>query len=66
MQLTRRAFAASALALAAPLPAFAQGSETERLNAFFEEVYQRNLKRSPIAQSRRGLKTDNDKWDDIG
>ncbi|HYD44384.1 MAG TPA: DUF885 domain-containing protein, partial [Phenylobacterium sp.] len=66
LQITRRAFAASALALATPLPALAQASETDRLNAFFEEVYQRNLKRSPIAQSRRGLKTDNDKWDDIG
>jgi uncharacterized protein (DUF885 family) len=63
--LTRRALGGAFATFALAHPALAQGSETERLNAFFERVYQRNLARSPIAQSRRGLKTDNDKWDDI-
>ncbi len=64
---TRRAFAAALAAcalLAAPSAAWAQ-SESERLNAFFEAVYQRDLARSPIMQSRRGIKTDQRKWDEI-
>lgn len=56
------------LALAAfllPWPAHAAAAGSERLNAFFEEVYQRDLDRSPMAQSRRGIRKDQDKWDDI-
>jgi uncharacterized protein (DUF885 family) len=40
-------------------------SESERLHAFFESVFERNLERSPIRQSRLGLKDGQDRWDDI-
>src|SRR5580704_2507282 len=53
------------LATAAGAPAFADDDESVRLNAFFETVFQRDLARSPIRQSRLGLGHDNDKWDDI-
>jgi uncharacterized protein (DUF885 family) len=38
---------------------------SERINAFFERVFERNLARSPIRQSRMGIKTAQDRWDDI-
>ena len=41
------------------------GSDSERINAFFERVFERNLARSPIRQSRMGIKTAQDRWDDI-
>ncbi len=57
------------------LPAFAQGApaaeakaqtEDERLAAFFEEIFQRNLKNSPLFQSQLGMKgPDYGKWDDF-
>jgi uncharacterized protein (DUF885 family) len=37
----------------------------ESLDAFFEAVFQRNLSRSPINESRLGIKTHQDRWDDI-
>jgi uncharacterized protein (DUF885 family) len=40
-------------------------SETERINAFFERTLERSLSRSPMRQSRLGLKTQQDRWDDI-
>ncbi len=40
-------------------------SESERIDAFFERVFERNLARSPIRQSRMGIKTAQDRWDDI-
>lgn len=55
-------------------PAFAQGptaeapaqSEDQRLAAFFEEIFQRNLKNSPLFQSQLGMKgPDYGKWDDF-
>ncbi|MCA8887435.1 MAG: DUF885 domain-containing protein [Parvularculaceae bacterium] len=58
-------------------PAFAQAasadaaseqaqSEDERLAAFFDEVFQRNLKNSPLFQSQMGMKgPDYGKWDDF-
>lgn len=49
----------------AVLPAWADNSDDARLNAFFEAVFQRNLDRSPIEQSRLGIKRNQDKWDDI-
>jgi uncharacterized protein (DUF885 family) len=52
-------------ALLPALPALGQANETERLNAFFEEVFQRNVARSPIRQARLGIRTNQDKWDDI-
>lgn len=39
--------------------------ERQRLEAFFESVFERNLSRSPIRQSRLGIKTAQDRWDDI-
>jgi uncharacterized protein (DUF885 family) len=68
-RITRRdLLCAGTLLLAAPaFPAPAPArSESERLNAFFEQVFQRNLARSPMAQSRLGIRTQQDKWDDIG
>lgn len=43
----------------------AEESESERLNVFFEESFQRILDVSPMYQSSLGIKTDYDKWDDI-
>ena len=51
-----------ALGIAAP----ASATEDERLNAFFEEVFQRNVKDSPILQSQLGMKgPDYGKWGDF-
>ncbi len=49
----------------APTLGSAQASESERLDAFFERVFERSLSRSPLRQSRLGLKTQQDRWDDI-
>ena len=68
--------AGTALALLAGAPAFAQAPETadaeavqtedDRLAAFFEELFQRNLAESPIFQSQLGMKgPDYGKWDDF-
>lgn len=37
----------------------------DSLNAFFEAVFQRNLARSPIGESKLGIKTHQDRWDDV-
>jgi uncharacterized protein (DUF885 family)/dipeptidyl aminopeptidase/acylaminoacyl peptidase len=37
----------------------------ESLNAFFEAVFQRDLARSPIRESKLGIKTHQDQWDDV-
>jgi len=71
MRINRRDFgrlgAAFAAQLALPAVAFAiEGDADAALAAFFERVYQRNLERSPIAQTRQGLRTNQDKWDDLG
>src|SRR5690606_10284275 len=63
----RRGFclmSAAGLALAVA-PARARASADAELHAFFEAVYQRDLARSPIRQSRRGIRTAQDRWDDI-
>ncbi len=39
-------------------------TESERLDAFFEAVFQDELARSPMRQAYLGLKTNNDRWDD--
>ncbi|MEZ5892287.1 MAG: DUF885 domain-containing protein [Parvularculaceae bacterium] len=69
--------AASAAIIIAPLaPAFAQDAaaaeteaaqtEDERLAAFFEAIFQRNISESPIFQSQLGMKgPDYGKWDDF-
>jgi len=64
------------MATAALTPAFAQAepagaagevqNEDQRLAAFFEEIFQRNLKNSPTFQSQLGMKgPDYGKWDDF-
>jgi uncharacterized protein (DUF885 family) len=67
--ITRRTFgrlgAAVAFQLAAPPLYGMRNDEDARLNAFFEEIYQRNLERSPIAQSRQGITVNQDEWDDL-
>lgn len=64
----RRQFGALAagVALALGSRGWAAASEDARLDDFFESVFQRNLARSPVRQSRMGLKRDQDKWDGIG
>ena len=39
-------------------------AETVRLNAWFEEVFQRNVARSPMTQTFLGMKTNYDQWND--
>ena len=39
-------------------------AESERLNAWFEEVFQRNVARSPMTQTFLGQKTNYDQWND--
>lgn len=41
------------------------GSEAKRLKSFFDANFDEDLSRSPMYQSYLGLKSDNDKWDDI-
>ncbi|WP_274943143.1 DUF885 domain-containing protein [Govanella unica] len=43
----------------------AQQSESARLNAFFDEAFKRDLKRSPMLQTYLGMKTDYNKLDDM-
>jgi uncharacterized protein (DUF885 family)/dipeptidyl aminopeptidase/acylaminoacyl peptidase len=40
-------------------------TRAESLSAFFEAVFQRNLARSPIQESKLGIKTHQDRWDDV-
>lgn len=39
-------------------------SESERLNAWFEEVFERNVARAPMSQTFLGRKTNYDQWND--
>lgn len=39
-------------------------SESVRLNAWFQQLFEEDLERSPQWQTYRGLKTNYDKWDD--
>lgn len=67
MTLNRRDFLMAGAALAAtPAWATTGATETDRLNAFFETVFQRNLARDPGAQSGMGMKAGQDRWPDIG
>ena len=47
-----------------PAEVVSQQSESERANAFFEEVFMRGVMRSPVYQTYMGIKQDYDKWDD--
>ena len=40
-------------------------TESQRLNAFFERVFNEAVARSPMFQGYLGIKTDNDKWSDF-
>ena len=55
------AFACSSTRLYEPESA---ASETERLNRFFDEVFQARLDRDPERQSELGLETSYDLWTD--
>lgn len=59
------AIAATALLMWSAPAAFAASTETQRINAFFESAFERSLARSPLRQTRLGLKTQQDRWDDI-
>src|SRR5690606_42122784 len=39
--------------------------ETAKLNNFFEEEFQKELEDSPMLQTRLGIKTNYDSWDDF-
>lgn len=60
----RQFIAAGALVAAAPAWA-ATGNESERLHAFFERVFQRDLARNPAAQSALGGEGANRGWPDV-
>ncbi len=63
--LRRLATAACAVLVFGP-PVAASATEDERLNAFFEEVFQRNVSESPVLQTQLGIKgPDYGKWDDF-
>jgi uncharacterized protein (DUF885 family) len=65
LKATRRGLLAGAAAVAAtPALAWAAEDEGSRLNALFEASFQRDLARSPTRQSRLGIKTSQDRWDD--
>jgi uncharacterized protein (DUF885 family) len=67
MTLSRRELIAAGAAFAAtPAWAGSGATETDRLNAFFETVFQRNLARDPGAQSGMGMKAGQDRWPDVG
>lgn len=40
-------------------------ANADALNAFFEEVFQEQVMRSPMTQTFLGIKNDYDKWDDV-
>jgi len=42
-----------------------QQSESERLSAFFQDVFDAAVDRSPGFQAYLGIKKDNDKWDEV-
>src|SRR3546814_20027077 len=64
--ISRRAMiAASAVAAATPAWAVAT-DESDRLAAFFESVFERDLGRNPAAQSVMGVKGGQGGWPDVG
>ena len=62
----RRSILLGGAALATPAPGFGRAGETERLNAFFETVFQRRVSRSPSLQARLGVGGPPSAWDDVG
>ena len=59
-------FAATATFLSAADSSPAQiAAESAKANTFFERVFDETVARSPMTMTQLGLKTDNDKWDDL-
>jgi len=58
----------SQLPLLSPNEPIAQKAEneSEKANALFEKIFMENMMESPISQTRLGIKTDYDKWDERG
>lgn len=50
---------------AATAPEAQSLSESEKANQLFDEIFMENVMRSPMYQSYLGIKTDQDKWDDL-
>ncbi|WP_129791503.1 DUF885 family protein [Sphingosinicella sp. CPCC 101087] len=61
----REMLAAGMLAAASPALALQPGSESERLDRFFEQVWQRDVARSPAMQANLGLRSGRDRWPDV-
>jgi len=49
----------------APRTSAAEQSQSEQINAWFEDQFERQLARSPMYQTFLGRKTDYDKWDNV-
>ena len=54
----------SPLPVAQDAPKLVTESETEKLNAFFQTVFDEDVARSPMTQTSLGIKDNYDKWDD--
>ena len=46
-------------------PAAVASSESEKANNLFEQIFMDNVRRSPLLQTRLGIKDDYDKWQDL-
>jgi uncharacterized protein (DUF885 family) len=55
----------SATALSAAVTPEQVAAESAKANAFFERVFDEAVDRSPLLQTRLGVKKDYDKWDDL-
>jgi uncharacterized protein (DUF885 family) len=62
---TTQAAATETETVATPQLAEIDQAESERLNAWFEDVFQAGVARSPMQQTRLGLKTNYDQWNDV-
>ena len=56
---------ATTLLLAATFPVAFGGDEDDRINAFFEEMFQEELAAKPMDQTELGLRENYDKWNDF-
>lgn len=55
----------SAVSLSAAVTPEQVAAESAKANAFFERVFDEAVDRSPLLQTRLGVKKDYDKWDDL-
>jgi uncharacterized protein (DUF885 family) len=70
MKIARTLFAAAgaAISVTAMFAAYTSdqiAAESAKANAFFERVFDENVERSPMLQTRLGIKKDYGKWDDL-